>query len=164
VEGERGTFFSVWAPNAEQVSVVGDFNGWDRSSHPLEPRAASGVWQGSVPGVDKGAIYKYHIVSRFNEYRVNKADPIAFHAETSPKTGSIVWPLDYEWEDGGWMEKRKEKNAVDAPMSIYEVHLGSWRRAQEDRNRSLSYREIAPLLAEYVLETGFTHVELLPVM
>ena len=164
VDGECGTFFSVWAPNAEQVSVVGDFNKWDGSAHPLEPRASSGVWQGFIPGIEKGSIYKYHIDSRFNGYRVNKADPIAFHAETPPKTGSIVWPLDYEWGDGHWMAKRKEKMNVQAPISIYEAHLGSWRRDPEDGNRSLSYREIAPLLADYILETGFTHVELLPIM
>jgi 1,4-alpha-glucan branching enzyme len=164
VEGDREAFFSVWAPNAERVSVVGDFNGWDRSAHPLEPRASSGVWQGFAPGVEKGTIYKYHIISRFNGYRVDKADPIAFHAENPPKTGSIVWPLDYEWGDGDWMEKRKEKNNVHAPISTYEVHLGSWRRVPEDGNRSLSYREMAPVLADYLLETGFTHVEFLPVM
>ncbi|HSV08930.1 MAG TPA: 1,4-alpha-glucan branching protein GlgB [Candidatus Binatus sp.] len=159
-----GTTFAVWAPNAEAVSVVGDFNAWRPSSHPLRPRATSGIWEGFVPGVRRGAHYKYHVVSRLNGYRVDKADPVAFHAEVPPRRASIVWPLDYEWGDAAWMAARHERNALEAPLAIYEVHLGSWRRVPEAKNRSLGYREIAPLLAEYVASAGFTHVELLPVM
>jgi len=159
-----GTTFAVWSPNAEAVSVVGDFNAWRPSSHPLRPRATSGIWEGFVPGVRRGAHYKYHVVSRLNGYRVDKADPVAFHAEVPPRRASIVWPLDYEWGDAAWMAARHERNALEAPLAIYEVHLGSWRRVPEAKNRSLGYREIAPLLAEYVASAGFTHVELLPVM
>jgi 1,4-alpha-glucan branching enzyme len=164
VEGTSGTAFGVWAPDAEQVFVMGDFNGWDRSSHPLQPKGSSGIWETFVPGVGKGDIYKYHIQSRFNGYRVDKADPLASHAETPPKTGSIVWPLDYAWGDADWMETRGKANSLNGPMSIYEVHLGSWRRIPEDGDRMLSYRELAPLLAQHLRQTGFTHVEFLPVM
>jgi 1,4-alpha-glucan branching enzyme len=164
VDGEPGTSFAVWAPDAQQVFVMGGFNHWNNSSHPLHANGSSGVWEGFVPGIQQGEIYKFHIVSRYNGYKVDKADPYALHAETPPKTGSIVWPLDYEWGDSGWMENRRETNALDAPLSIYEVHLGSWRRVPEDRNRSLSYREIAQPLAEYVKDLGFTHVEFLPLM
>ncbi len=159
-----GTYFAVWAPNARQVSVIGNFNGWNRSAHILRPKDRSGIWEGLVPGLASGAIYKYHIVSRHRGYRVDKADPFAFHAETPPKTASIVWDLEYEWKDAAWMEKRRRCNALDAPISIYEVHLGSWRRVTEEGNRSLSYRELAPGLADYVKQLGFTHVEFLPVM
>ena len=161
---ERGTTFAVWAPNAEHVHVIGDFNNWDPTRHPLRPRDSSGIWEGFVPGVHKGSLYKYHIRSRYNGYQVAKADPLAFHTETPPRTSSIIWHLDYTWGDSEWMENRRRGNALEAPMSIYEVHLGSWRRVPEEANRSLSYRELAPYLAEYVLETGFTHVELLPIM
>ncbi len=163
-EGRPGTAFGVWAPNAESVSVVGDFNGWDQQANPLAAQASSGIWSGFVPDVGQGARYKYHIRSRHNDYRVNKADPFAFHAETSPATASIVWPLDYEWGDDEWMAARGERNSSTAPQSIYEVHLGSWMRVPDENDRSLSYREIAPKLAEYVLDMGFTHVELLPIM
>jgi 1,4-alpha-glucan branching enzyme len=164
VESQPGTNFAVWAPDATQVSVMGDWNGWNPSSHPLHPRASSGIWEGFVPGIGQGALYKYHVQSRYRGYRVDKADPFAFHCETPPKTGSIVWNLDYQWEDSEWLEKRHRLNALDAPISIYEVHLGSWRRVPEEDNRSLSYKELAPLLADHVKDMGFTHVELLPVM
>ncbi|MEZ4522988.1 MAG: 1,4-alpha-glucan branching protein GlgB [Thermomicrobiales bacterium] len=163
-DGWPGTVFSVWAPNAEFVSVVGDFNGWDQEAAPLEPQGSSGIWSGFVGDVGQGARYKFHIRSRHNGYRVNKADPFAVHAETPPATASIVWPLDYDWGDGDWMANRGERNAADAPQSIYEVHLGSWMRVPEEDNRSLNYREIAPKLADYAVEMGFTHVELLPIM
>ncbi|MBI2988662.1 MAG: 1,4-alpha-glucan branching protein GlgB [Deltaproteobacteria bacterium] len=162
--GTAGTYFAVWAPSAEQVSVIGDFNGWDRGRHLLRPRGQSGIWEGFVPSVGKGTHYKYHIVSRHNSFRVDKTDPLSFHNEVSPKTASVVWDLDYRWEDGEWMARRGSRNALDAPISIYEVHLGSWRRVPEEGNRSLTYREIAPRLAQYVTQTGFTHVEFLPVM
>ena len=163
VDGTPGVRFAVWAPNAEHVAVIGDFNGWNKDAHPLAVRGDwSGIWQGFVPGVEPGAAYKYHIRSRYDGYTVDKADPFAFFAETPPRTASRVWTLDYVWGDGEWMARRKEANSLGAPWSIYEVHLGSWRRAPD--GRSLSYREIAEPLADYAAEMGFTHVELLPVM
>ena len=163
-EGKKGTHFAVWAPDAEKVYVMGGFNGWDKESHPLHPRGKSGIWEGFIPGVGKGANYKYHIASRFHGYHVDKADPFALNSEVPPKTGSIVWNLDYVWGDGEWMENRQKQNALDAPMAVYEMHLGSWMRMPEEGNRSLTYRELAPRLAEYVRSMGFTHVEFLPVM
>jgi 1,4-alpha-glucan branching enzyme len=162
-DGVPGTYFAVWAPNARHVSVTGEFNGWDKSNHPLCPKGQSGIWEGFIPGVAKGAIYKFYIASHHRGYCVEKADPFAFYAETPPKTASIVWDLDYCWGDQAWMEKRRAHNALDAPISVYEVHLGSWRRVPEEGNRYLSYRELAHELAEYVKEMGFTHVEFLPV-
>jgi len=159
-----GTHFAVWAPDAVKVSVMGDFNGWNKNSHPLRPQKESGIWEGFIPGVGKGSNYKYHVISRFHDYRVEKADPFAIYNEVPPKTASVVWDLDYEWGDGEWMENRRNINASDAPMAIYEVHLGSWMRMPEEENRPLTYREIAPKLAEYVQQMGFTHVEFLPVM
>jgi 1,4-alpha-glucan branching enzyme len=164
VDGVEGTYFAVWAPNAKQVSVMGEFNGWDKLSHQLYPKGQSGIWEGFIPGVAKGTIYKYYLISHHRGYHVEKADPFAFHTETPPKTASIAWDLDYSWGDLAWMEKRRACNALDAPISIYEVHLGSWRRVPEEGNRHLSYRELAPRLAEYVKQLGFTHVEFLPVM
>ena len=164
VDGVEGTYFAVWAPNAKQVSVMGDFNGWDKSSHPLRPKGQSGIWEGFIPGLAKGTIYKYYVVSHHCGYSVEKADPFAFYTETPPRTASIVWNLDYSWGDQAWMEKRRTHNALDAPISIYEVHLGSWRRVPEEGNRHLSYRELAPILADYIKQMGFTHVEFLPVM
>ncbi len=164
VEGRDGTHFAVWAPDARQVSVVGDFNGWDKSSHPLSPQGQSGIWEGFIPGVTKGAVYKYHIESRYRGYKVDKADPFAFYGEIPPRTGSIVWDTDYAWGDRDWLEKRRRRNSLEAPIAIYEVHLGSWRRVPEEEHRPLSYRELAPQLAEYVNQMGFTHVEFLPVM
>jgi 1,4-alpha-glucan branching enzyme len=161
--GVHGTMFGVWAPNAAAVSVMGDFNAWNRDSHPLRPRGASGIWEGFLPGVGKGAHYKFHIRSLYNDYRVDKADPFGVHHETPPRTASIVWDLDYEWNDADWMSGRAGRNALTAPMSIYEVHLGSWRRPL-DENRPLSYREIAEPLAEYARKMNYTHVELMPVM
>jgi 1,4-alpha-glucan branching enzyme len=163
--GGAGTHFAVWAPNATRVSVVGDFNGWRPDVHPLEARGdSSGIWSRFVPGVRHGALYKYHIESRHNGYTVQKADPYAFFNERPPRTASVVWDLSYEWGDSEWMQKRAQRNALDAPMSVYEVHLGSWRRVPEEHNRSLSYRELAHQLSDYVVDMGFTHVELMPVM
>jgi 1,4-alpha-glucan branching enzyme len=162
-----GVMFGVWAPNAARVSVVGDFNDWNTDSHPLQPRAASGIWEGFIPDLGRGDTYKYHIVSRTNGYRVNKADPMAVHQEMPPATGSKVWDLEYEWNDGDWMAARHEHNSFTAPMSIYEVHLGSWRRVSDDDGKTqrwMSYREIAWPLAEYVKKMNFTHIELMPVM
>ena len=162
--GAGGVYFAVWAPNAARVSVIGDFNGWDRGAHPLRVRGSSGIWEGFVAGVAPGTRYKYWIESRHAGYKVEKADPFATHAETPPQTASIVWPREYDWSDGDWMARQREHNALDGPMSVYEVHLGSWRRVPEDGNRWLSYREIAAPLAEYLKRLGFTHVELMPVM
>ncbi len=164
LDGQPGTHFAVWAPNAEHVSVVGDCNNWDRTAHPLHPRDSSGIWEGFCPGMSSGGLYKYHIHSHRRGYRVDKTDPFAFHCEIPPKTASVVWNLNYEWDDREWMSRRGAANSLGQPMSIYEVHLGSWRRVPEEGYRSLSYREMAPLLADYVRETGFTHVEFLPLM
>jgi len=164
VNGINGTYFAVWAPNARTVSVTGNFNGWNRESHLLKPREKSGIWEGFFPGVLKGALYKYHIVSRLNNYTVDKAAPLGFFHETSPHTASIVWDLEYAWSDQDWMKKRHEYNSLSSPICIYEMHLGSWRRVPEEYNRSLNYREMAPKLADYILQMGFSHVEFLPVM
>jgi len=164
VDDVEGTCFAVWAPNARAVSVIGEFNGWDRTRHPLQPRGKSGIWEGFVTGVGAGALYKYHITSRYHNYTVEKADPFAFSGEVPPKTASVVRDLDYTWGDGTWMQERHERNNLKVPISIYEVHPGSWRRVPEERNRYLTYRELAPGLAEYVNKMGFTHVEFLPVM
>jgi len=162
--GEQGTSFAAWAPNARGVSVIGSFNDWNNHSHPLYPRGSSGIWEGFVPGAGKGALYKYHIVSRHHGYVGDKADPFSFWYEKPPRTASVVWDLDYQWGDQEWMGTRAGRNSLHAPISIYEVHLGSWRRVPEEHNRPLTYRETAPLLAEYVRSMGFTHVEFLPVM
>ncbi|MFZ1547682.1 MAG: 1,4-alpha-glucan branching protein GlgB [Candidatus Nitrotoga sp.] len=163
-DGQDGVHFAVWAPNAVAVSVIGDFNDWNKTSQPLAPRTdGSGIWESFVPDIGSGVCYKYHITSRDQNYQVDKADPYAMFSEVPPLTGSRVWDMAYTWNDGEWMSQRKTANALDAPISIYEVHLGSWRRVPEEGNRSLSYREIAPQLADHVRELGFTHVELLPV-
>jgi 1,4-alpha-glucan branching enzyme len=164
VGGERGTWFAVWAPNARDVSVVGDFNGWEAGAHPLGSLGDSGIWEGFIPGVDNGALYKYAIASDVNGHRENKADPYAFACEIRPQSASMVWDLSgYKWGDQDWLAQRGCRHAVDAPVAIYEVHLGSWMRNPEEGNRWLTYRELAPKLTEYVSEMGFTHVELLPV-
>jgi 1,4-alpha-glucan branching enzyme len=162
--GKEGVRFAVWAPEARAVHVMGDFNGWSKEAAPLERLGVSGVWTGFVPGVNHGHPYKYHVASNLSEYGVDKADPFAFFSRTAPDTTSLVWSLDYAWKDQVWMEQRKEGSLASAPMSIYEVHLGSWRRPGEDPSGFLTYKEMAPLLAEYVREMGFSHVELLPVM
>lgn len=162
--GQTGVCFSVWAPNAAQVSVMGDFNSWNKEQNPLRPVGNSGVWSGFIPKLGPGAIYKYHIVSRYNEHAVDKADPYAVRHETAPDTGSMVWPLNYAWGDSTWMKSRGQRQRILSPISIYEVHLGSWLRVPEEGDRWLTYRELAPKLAEYVRRHGFTHVELLPVM
>ena len=167
VDGVSGALFAVWAPNAEKVSVMGDFNGWNNASHPLASRwDGSGIWEGFVPGIGNGSLYKYHVVSSQGGYRVDKGDPYAFVWELQHRAGSasVVWDLSYGWNDRAWMESRKKANALDAPMAVYEMHLGSWRRAPEDGNRSLNYRELAEWLPGYLRDTGFTHVEFMPVM
>ena len=157
-----GCHFSVWAPNAASVGVMGEFNDWRPERAPLELDPATGVWSGFVSGVAHGSLYKYHVRSRLNDYRVDKSDPFATYREVPPQTASLVWRLDYLWEDSEWMTARPRTNELDAPWSIYEVHLGSWKRASDGTEPS--YRELAPALADYVCDLGFTHVELLPVM
>jgi len=157
-----GTAFAVWAPNAQAVSVVGDWNGWDSGRDPLAPRDGSGIWEGFVPAVGHGAVYKYAIAGEQGEQL--KADPVAAFAELTPRTGSRVWDLDYDWKDAAWMQARAGRSALDAPVSIYELHLGSWRRRVEDGNRPLTYLELAEQLPEYAAANGFTHVEMLPIM
>jgi len=160
-----GTHFAVWAPNASAVSVIGDFNHWQRGRHRLVARNdSSGIWEGVVEGVGPGALYKYHVVSRHGGDAVDKSDPYAFRAELPPRTASVVWDLAYQWQDREWMRRRAGANALASPWSIYELHLGSWRRVPEEHNRFLSYRELAHAVADYVTDLGFTHVELLPVM
>ena len=164
VDGRAGTYFAVWAPNANAVSIVGDFNNWLQGSHPLRPIGGSGIWQGFLPGSASPTVYKYVISSQYHGYTVEKADPFAFHGEVPPKTASVIWNLSYAWSDHEWMASRAARNRLSAPLAVYELHLGSWRRVPEEGNRSLSYREIAPLLVEYLHSTGFTHVEFMPVM
>ena len=163
VDGKEGTKFAVWAPNAASVTVIGDFNGWNRGANPLEQRGPSGVWEGFIPGVKKGANYKYFITSRYNNFSAEKADPYAFFSETPPKTASVVWDTEHEWNDAAWMKERGRRNGLSSPVSIYEVHLGSWMRVPEEGDRPLTYREHADRLTDYVGRMGFTHVELLPV-
>jgi 1,4-alpha-glucan branching enzyme len=167
VDGVPGALFAVWAPNAEQVSVTGDFNDWNGSSHQLAARwDGSGIWEGFIPGVGNGSLYKYHIESKQRGYSVDKGDPYAFVWELSHKTGSasVVWDLAHQWRDQDWMKDRRQANALDAPLSVYEMHIGSWRRIPGDNNRSLNYRELAESLPGYLKDLGFTHVEFMPVM
>jgi 1,4-alpha-glucan branching enzyme len=164
VDGQEGTYFAVWAPNARYVSVIGDFNGWDEGAHPLRPKASSGIWEGFLADVGRGEVYKYHIASQHEGFRVDKADPFGNYSEVPPRTGSIVWPLGYNWGDEAWMAERGAVNALDAPIFIYEMHLGSWRRKDGADGGPLTYRELAPELIDYIHDIGATHVEFLPVM
>ncbi|VTR97538.1 glycogen branching protein : 1,4-alpha-glucan branching enzyme GlgB OS=Nitrolancea hollandica Lb GN=glgB PE=3 SV=1: CBM_48: Alpha-amylase: Alpha-amylase: Alpha-amylase_C [Gemmata massiliana] len=162
VNGASGYHFSVWAPNADYVSVVGDFNGWDRGKNPLRAVGSSGVWGGFIAGVKTGSCYKYHIAAP-GGFVAEKTDPFAFTCEIPPKAAAVTWDLGYQWSDADWMAKRKSKGAHDKPVSIYEVHLGSWMREADPPYHSLNYRDIAPKLAAYCQDMGFTHVELLPI-
>lgn len=162
LDGTSGVRFAVWAPNAQRVSVVGDFNHWDGRSHPMELRSA-GVWELFVSDLGPGAIYKYEIVSPYGALLL-KADPYAFAAEVRPRTASVVWDIDvYTWSDQAWMQGRIASTPLDAPMSIYEVHAGSWRCVPEENGRALTYRELADQLVGYVVDMGYTHIELLPI-
>lgn len=165
VDGVEGTYFAVWAPNARSVSVVGDFNGWNPEQQMLLPRwDSSGIWEGFFSGIGVGQRYKFHVKSHVNGYEANRGDPYALYWEQAPKTAPIIWDLDYAWGDAAWMQQRGECNKLTAPISIYEVHLGSWRRNDENGEIFLSYREMAPVLAAYVLKMGFTHIQILPIM
>ena len=160
----KGTYFAVWAPGAKQVSVIGDFNFWKEGEHLLDVRwDGSGIWEGFIPNVEKGNLYKYKIHSNHNEIITEKADPYARRCEHPPNTASVVWEDDYKWKDKSWLKKRKKNNSLKAPYSVYEVHLSSWKKKTEE-NRSLSYWELATELVSYVKEMGFTHVEFMPIM
>ncbi|HWC12154.1 MAG TPA: 1,4-alpha-glucan branching enzyme, partial [Acidimicrobiales bacterium] len=161
-QGVAGTAFAVWAPSARSVRVVGDFNGWDGRIHPMRSLGSSGVWELFVPAVEPGTRYKYEILTGGGALTL-KADPYAFLAEAPPATASVVTTSSYEWGDGEWLSHRATLNPLDQPVSVYEVHLGSWRRVPEDGDRPLTYRELAEQLPDYVAEMGFTHVEMLPV-
>jgi 1,4-alpha-glucan branching enzyme len=164
VAGVHGVHFAVWAPNAQRVSVVGDFNGWDGRCHPMGVRGSSGVWELFIPELQRGERYKFEVKSRFGDYLAVKADPYGFYFELRPKTAAIVFDIDsYEWHDDAWMQARPQFDWQHQPISIYEVHLGSWMHVPEEHNRWLTYRELAPRLAAYAKEIGFTHIELLPV-
>ncbi len=163
IEGVTGTAFAVWAPSARSASVVGDFNGWDGRLHPMRTLGASGIWELFLPGVEPGARYKYELRTHDGSLRV-KADPVAFAAELPPATASIVHRPAHEWTDSEWLERRRVETSLDRPISIYEVHLGSWRRNPLEGNRSLTYVELADELGAYAVDLGFTHVELMPVM
>ncbi len=163
VEGEKGTYFAVWAPSAKTVSVKGNFNSWNRTSHPLAPRwDSSGIWEGFIPGIGKGELYKYHIVTQAGR-NLEKGDPFALFWEIPPNTASIVWDLDYQWKDEAWLQQRKETASLNKPYSVYEVHLGTWMK-RKNGLESLSYREMADEMVAYVKDMGFTHVEMMPVM
>ena len=163
-EGTHGVFFAVWAPNAQSVSVIGDFNYWDDNAHHLAARwDQSGVWEGFIPGVQKGALYKYCLTAQ-NGQRLEKADPFALFNEVPPKTASIVWDLEFDWNDADWLTQRAATKDDAKPYSVYEIHFASWRRKVEEDNRSLSYAEMAHELVEYVKDLGFTHVEFMPIM
>ncbi len=164
VDGQAGTYFAVWAPNAQAVSVIGNFNYWNRDSHALMPRwDGSGIWEGFVPGIGKGELYKYHIHAKDGRH-LEKGDPFALLWEIPPNTASVVWDIsDYAWQDKSWMDKRKDISGLDKPYSVYEVHMGTWKKTHGGL-RSLSYKEMADEMVAYVKEMGFTHVEFLPVM
>lgn len=163
VDGQWGTYFAVWAPNAQRVAVIGNFNGWNRTSHPLYARwDHSGIWEGFVPGVGRGELYKYAILAKDGR-ALEKGDPFALFWEIPPNTSSIVWDLEYEWQDQDWLAKRKDISGLDKPYSVYECHIGSWKK-QAGGSQSLSYREMAEDMVNYVKEMGFTHIEFMPVM
>ncbi|HEU0137058.1 MAG TPA: 1,4-alpha-glucan branching protein GlgB, partial [Flavobacterium sp.] len=163
LNGTSGVYFAVWAPSAKAVSVIGDFNAWSGNQHKLNVRwDGSGIWEGFIPNIQSGALYKYSIHSSNSNTAIEKADPYAFECEKPPHTASVVSDLHFNWTDALWMQTRSDKNALDKPYSVYEVHLGSWRRGEG--NRFLTYVELADQLVSYVHETGFTHVEFMPIM
>ena len=161
IDDQEGYHFAVFAPGAWEVCGIGEFNGWDGSNHKLFVRwDESGIWEGFIPGVKDQTIYKYQIRSNHTPWVIEKSDPFAFHCETPPKTGSITWNLKYNWKDKRWLNKRAKMQSFEQPMSIYEVHLGSWRR--NENNNYQSYRDLAQTLVPYVKEMGFTHIEFMP--
>ena len=165
VDGVRGVQFAVWAPNATRVSVVGDFDSWDGRVHPMRARGSTGIWEMFLPGLGEGQVYKYEILSRIGDHLALKADPYGFAAEMRPKSASVVWDIDrYEWNDNAWMYNRSTRDWLHSPMTIYEVHAGSWRREEGDEYRWLTYRELADQLIPYVKRLGYTHIELMPIM
>ncbi|WP_224490634.1 1,4-alpha-glucan branching protein GlgB [Robertkochia flava] len=164
-DGVKGCYFAVWAPSAKAVSVIGDFNYWLEGDHPLQVRwDGSGIWEGFIPEITQGARYKFKIHSHHNDIKTEKADPYAFYCEKPPQTASLTWKHDYHWKDASWMATREEHNALDRPFSVYELHLGSWKRKVEDGGRALNYVELAEELVAYVTKMQFTHVEFMPVM
>jgi 1,4-alpha-glucan branching enzyme len=165
VNGVKGVHFAVWAPNAKKVAVIGDFNNWDYRKHPMKQIKDSGIWEIFIPGLDEGELYKFYIESKYHGYKEQKADPFAFFFEVRPKSAAIVYNIEnkHKWQDDEWIEQRKKKNWLGSPISIYEVHLGSWMRVKEEGNRFLTYRELAELLIPYVKDLGFSHIELLPI-
>jgi 1,4-alpha-glucan branching enzyme len=165
VAGVRGVHFGVWAPNAKRVSVVGSFNFWDGRVHPMRHRGESGIWEIFIPGLDEGELYKFEILGRYDNYLGLKTDPYGFSSEVRPKNASVVRNIDgYEWKDRAWMESRSLRDWLHSPMTVYELHAGSWKRKPEEGNRWLTYRELADELIPYVKRMGFTHIELLPIM
>jgi 1,4-alpha-glucan branching enzyme len=165
--GKEGCYFSVWAPHAKFVSVIGSFNHWNAQQHPLYPRwDSSGIWEGFIPSVRRGDLYKYHVVNRHNDIQQDKADPFAFHSQKAPNNASIVWrdSGEFAWEDQTWTELRPQKQNPDSPISVYEVHLGSWRKKEKEGENWYSYEELIDILVPYVKKMHFTHVELLPIM
>lgn len=161
---QNGACFAVWAPNAKSVSVIGSFNQWNKLTHPLFLHKTSGIWYGFIPGINNGDLYKYYIESKYNQYTIDKADPFGFFHQLAPDNASIITELKYSWQDEIWMQNRKHRQNYDSPICIYEMHVGSWRHAAENKNHSLTYREIAPLLVEYIKDMHYTHVEFLPIM
>lgn len=165
MNGIKGVHFALWAPNVRGVSVIGDFNRWNKKTHPMKPRGSSGVWELFIPGIGEGEIYKFWIRSRFGNYAEEKADPFGFYFEVRPKSATIVYDIDkFKWTDHEWLSEREKKNWLESPISIYEVHPNSWRRVPEEGNRFLTYRELAHTLIPYVKGMGYTHIELLPIM
>jgi len=164
MNGIKGVHFALWAPNVKGVSVIGDFNRWNKKTHPMKPRGSSGIWELFIPGIGEGEIYKFWVRSRFGNYTEEKADPFGFYFEVRPKSATIVYDIDkFKWTDHEWLSEREKKNWLGSPISIYEVHLNSWRRVPEEGNRFLTYMELAHTLIPYVKEMGYTHIELLPI-
>ncbi len=162
-DGIRGVYFAVWAPSAETVSVIGSFNDWKKETHALHARGDdSGVWEGFIAGVGGNDLYKYHIRSKYNGYEEQKADPYAFYSECPPQTASKVYETDYTWKDHAWLEQRQKFDFMKEAISVYEVHLGSWRRNGRGPEGFYTYREMAEKLVPYVKEMGYTHVEFMP--
>jgi 1,4-alpha-glucan branching enzyme len=165
IDGIKGVHFAVWAPNAKRVSVIGDFNHWNGKKHPMKLLGDSGIWEIFIPVLDEGELYKFEVKSKYRGYKEQKADPFAFFFEVRPKSAAIVYNIEnkHKWQDAEWMEMRRKRNWFESPVTIYEVHLGSWMRVPEEDNRFLTYRELADRLIPYVKGLGFTHIELLPV-